>query len=63
MVTNVNISKFSLEAFEDKWGDDKRKDLIFLARTAEAAERYDDMCLCMRKVVLRCGEKKRSHVY
>lgn len=60
MVTNVNISKFSLEAFEDKWGDDKRKDLIFLARTAEAAERYDDMCLCMRKVVLRCGEKNEA---
>lgn len=60
MVTNVNINKFSLEDFEDKWGDDKRKDLIFLARTAEAAERYDDMCLCMRKVVLRCGEKQEA---
>jgi len=60
MVTNVNINKFSLEDFEDKWGEDKRKDLIFLARTAEAAERYDDMCLCMRKVVLRCGEKQEA---
>jgi len=57
MVTNVNINKFNLEAFDEKWSDDKRKDLIFLARTAEAAERYDDMCLCMRKVVLRCGQK------
>jgi len=32
--------------------DDKRRNLVSLARTAEAAERYDDMCKCMKKLVL-----------
>jgi len=44
-------SNFNIEVFNDVWGDDKRKDLVFLARTAEAAERYDDMCRCMRSLV------------
>jgi len=44
-------SKFNITSFNDTWGDDKRKDLVFLARTAEAAERYDDMCDCMKSLV------------
>merc|ERR1712226_1162231 len=28
-----------------------RKDLVYMARTAEAAERYDDMCAFMGKLV------------
>jgi 14-3-3 protein epsilon len=44
-------TKFDLKDFSSHWGDDKRKDLVFLARTAEAAERYDDMCKCMRALV------------
>jgi len=38
-----DISKFKLA--------DQRKDLVFLARTAETAERYDDMCKFMRSLV------------
>jgi len=51
-------NQFSLSDFADKWGEDKRKDLVFLARTAEASERYDDMCKCMGELVTVCKEKK-----
>lgn len=50
----THINKFDLEQFSNDWSENKRLDLIFLARTAEAAERYDDMCCCMRKVVEYC---------
>lgn len=43
-------NKFNLDLFKFD-AETKRKNLIFLARTAEAAERYDDMCLCMRDLV------------
>jgi len=55
-------AKFDLEMFKDIWSDDKRKDLIFLARTAEAAERYDDMCACMRKLVEHCKAQKKNPI-
>jgi len=42
--------KFDLASFEGAWTD-KRKDLLFLARTAESSERYDDMCKCMIQLV------------
>jgi len=32
-------------------GKDERKSYVFLARTAETAERYDDMCKCMSALV------------
>jgi len=32
-------------------GKDERKSLVFLARTAETAERYEDMCKCMSELV------------
>lgn len=42
--TNLfDINKFKL--------NDTRKDLVFLARAAETAERYDDMCKFMRALV------------
>jgi 14-3-3 protein epsilon len=47
-------SQFKLADFENSWSEDKRKDLVFLARTAEAAERYDDMCKCMSELVNCC---------
>merc|ERR1712226_303509 len=53
-------TKFDLSAFDDAWGEDKRKDLVFLARTAEASERYDDMCKCMGELVSVCKEKKEA---
>jgi len=55
-MTNLE-SKFNLGDFASSWGEDKRKDFVFLARTAEAAERYDDMCKCMRQLVVDMGEK------
>jgi len=42
-----NLSKFPLK--------DERKDLVFLARTSETAERYDDMCTIMRQLVKSFG--------
>jgi len=51
-------TKFDLDKFAEAWGDDKRKDLVFLARTAEAAERYDDMCKCMSELVSVCKAKE-----
>lgn len=46
-------SAFSLPAFRNIFDErnDKRRDLVFMARTAEAAERYDDMCKFMRELV------------
>lgn len=44
MSTNLfEITKFTLS--------DSRKDLVFLARTAEGAERYEDMCQIVRSLV------------
>jgi 14-3-3 protein epsilon len=37
---------------------DERKDLVFLARTSETAERYDDMCTIMRQLVKNFGSKE-----
>jgi len=42
-----DLSKYSLK--------DERKDLVFLARTSETAERYDDMCTIMRQLVKNFG--------
>jgi len=53
-------SKFKLAAFESEWSENKRKDLIFLARTAEAAERYDDMCKCMHSLVTLVSSGRES---
>jgi len=48
MSTNAfDLSKLSLK--------DERKDLVFLARTSETAERYDDMCTIMRQLVKKIG--------
>jgi len=44
---------FNLETFKKLFASrgDEQKDLIYMARTAEAAERYDDMCRFMRELV------------
>ena len=42
-MSKFDVSKFKL--------NDTRKDLVFLARTAETAERYEDMCKFMRQLV------------
>lgn len=41
------VSKFDLTAF----GDLKREDLIVLARVAETAERYEDMCEILKNLI------------
>jgi len=57
------MCKFDLDSFDDLWSEDNRGDLNYLARSAEAAERYDDMCCCMSKIVEICkGEKKQLTV-
>jgi len=43
-------SAFDLPKLKSLFKDD-RKDLVNLARVAELAERYDDMCKCMRELV------------
>lgn len=48
----ANKSCFELKAFQDAFeAGSNRKDLVFLARTAESAERYSDMCQFMRALV------------
>lgn len=46
-----DLNNFDLTVFKKMFGEEPRQDLIFLARTAEAAERYDDMCRCMKELV------------
>jgi hypothetical protein len=51
MSTNEFTPKpFSLSEFKSFFTDE-RKDLVFMARTAETAERYEDMCKFMRALV------------
>jgi len=42
--------QFSIAQFKSHFKDE-RKNLVFMARTAETAERYDDMCKFMRALV------------
>jgi hypothetical protein len=46
-------SGFNLDSFKDLFAKrgEEQKDLVYMARTAEAAERYDDMCRFMRELV------------
>jgi len=53
-------SLFNITDFNEAWGDEKRKDIVFLARTAEAAERYDDMVSCMTLLVSECATAKQD---
>jgi 14-3-3 protein epsilon len=50
-------SAFDLAKFKKLFKDDK-KDLVFMARTAETAERYEDMCKFMRELVKLSDTKK-----
>jgi len=49
---------FNLHALMDEktTGEVRRKTLVSMARTAEAAERYDDMCQLMRELVVSVGK-------
>jgi len=45
---------FDVAVFKSRFfaGKDERQALVFMARTAETAERYEDMCKIMRELVL-----------
>lgn len=49
---------FDIAGFKGKFfaGKDERQALVFMARTAETAERYEDMCKIMRELVQFCGK-------
>jgi len=55
-------SAFDLDAFNKAFGDGdrKRKDLVYMARTAEAAERYEDMCQFMKALVHWSADSKEA---
>lgn len=57
---NFNLKEFDFG--KDVSKETKRGYLVTLARTAEAAERYDDMCLCMRHLVVENGIKAKDDV-
>jgi hypothetical protein len=46
-------SAFDLDTFKQLFASSgkEQKDLVYMARTAESAERYDDMCRFMRELV------------
>jgi len=50
----MSTSQFDLNKFKFT---DQRKDLVFMARTAEIAERYEDMCKFMRALVKNINQK------
>lgn len=52
-------SSFDLAAFQALFRQrgDIRNDLVKMARVAETAERYVDMCKFMRELVLHCGKE------
>jgi len=52
-----SVSSFDLPKFKKLFKDD-RKDLVFMARTSETAERYEDMCKFMRELVKLTDVKK-----
>jgi hypothetical protein len=52
------MSMFNLHALVDEktTGEVRRRTLVSMARTAEAAERYDDMCQLMKELVVSVGK-------
>jgi len=47
---------------EKTTGEVRRKSLVSMARTAEAAERYDDMCQLMKELVVSVGKDSSNPV-
>lgn len=49
----MSLSRFDISLFRAKHfsNKDERQALVFMARTAETAERYEDMCKIMRELV------------
>jgi len=55
-------SVFDISTFKGKnfAGKDERQALVFMARTAETAERYEDMCKIMRDLVVFIGHNNQE---
>jgi len=55
-------SVFDISTFKSKnfAGKDERQALVFMARTAETAERYEDMCKIMRDLVVFIGNNSQE---
>jgi 14-3-3 protein epsilon len=53
---------FDIKDFKSKnfSGKDERQGLVFMARTAETAERYEDMCKIMRELVQATGSSSQE---
>jgi len=58
----ANLTRFDITEFKSKnfAGKDERSALVFMARTAETAERYEDMCSIMRDLVLYNGKNNQD---
>jgi len=54
--TVFDVATFKAQTFA---GKDERQVLVFLARSAETAERYEDMCKIMRDLVLCTGAQSQ----
>jgi hypothetical protein len=56
----MSLSRFDIAQFRTKYfaGKDERQALVFMARTAETAERYEDMCKIMRELVQSTAHKQ-----
>jgi len=59
---SVKQSGFDISGFKSKHfsGKDERSALVFMARTAETAERYEDMCKIMRELVTSTGKAEQE---
>jgi 14-3-3 protein epsilon len=61
-MTAKPTTQFDIVSFKGKnfAGKDERQALVFMARTAETAERYEDMCKIMRELVLFTGKSDQE---
>lgn len=58
--TKAFLAKFDLESPKDRSPEDLNSDLLEMSKAAEAAERYEDMCIFMTKLALNTLEPKSA---
>ena len=56
-MADISFSRFELDKFSFDGGK-KREELVYMARVAEQAERYCDMCSIMRALVQSLGSNE-----
>jgi len=61
-MTTIQFQRFDIQEFKTKYfaGKEERGALVMMARTAETAERYDDMCKIMRDLVLSTSKNNQE---